>query len=53
MPTALSARVADEVGNLHERLVLEGADHNDAVMFGPRVAEAVERLAIQVSGRRG
>jgi len=28
--------------------VLEGAGHNDAVMFGPRVADAVERLARRV-----
>ena len=27
-----------------------GADHNDEVMFGPRVAEAVVRLAREVSG---
>ncbi len=45
VPTALSARVADEVPVLAERVVLSGADHNDAVMFGPVVADAVERLA--------
>ena len=28
--------------------VIEGADHNDALMFGPRVAAAVERLARSV-----
>ena len=44
VPTSLSARVADEAGNLVERVVLEGADHNDAVMFGPEVADAVARL---------
>lgn len=48
VPTSLSARVADEAGNLAERVVIEGADHNDAVMFGPRVADAVARLARQV-----
>jgi hypothetical protein len=26
-------------------VVFEGAEHNDAVMFGPRVADAVARLA--------
>lgn len=45
VPSALSARVADSAPNLVERLVLEGADHNDPVMFGPAVAEAVLRLA--------
>ncbi|WP_432476272.1 alpha/beta hydrolase [Nocardioides sp. GXQ0305] len=45
VPTELSARVADRTGSLAERVVLPGADHNDPVMFGPRVAAAVERLA--------
>jgi fermentation-respiration switch protein FrsA (DUF1100 family) len=45
VPTELSERVADGAPSLVERVVLEGADHNDAVMFGPRVADAVERLA--------
>ena len=45
VPTELSARVADSAPALVERVVLEGAGHNDAVMFGPRVADAVERLA--------
>lgn len=48
VPTELSARVADSAPILVERLVLEGAGHNDAVMFGPRVADAVERLARRV-----
>ncbi len=48
VPTELSARVADGVGSLAERVVLWGADHNDAVMFGPRVADAVVRLAREV-----
>ena len=48
IPTRLSARVADHVPRLAERLVIEGADHNDPVMFGPRVADAVERLAHSV-----
>ncbi|MDZ5660668.1 alpha/beta hydrolase [Nocardioides sp. S-58] len=48
VPAELSARVADGVPSLVERVVLRGADHNDAVMFGPRVAEAVERLAREV-----
>ncbi len=45
VPTALSARVADEAASLFERVVLPGADHNDRVMSGPLVAEAVELLA--------
>ena len=45
MPAALSVRVADGAPALVERVVLAGADHNDAVMFGPRVADAVVRLA--------
>jgi uncharacterized protein len=49
IPPALSARVADHAPSLVERVVLAGADHNDLVMFGPRVAEAVERLARRVA----
>jgi len=45
VPTASSARVAAGVGNLYEELVVPGARHNDEVMFGPVVAEAVLRLA--------
>jgi pimeloyl-ACP methyl ester carboxylesterase len=48
VPTGLSARVADEAGALAERVVIRGADHNDAVMFGPRVADAVATLARSV-----
>lgn len=49
VPSALSARVADAAGSLVERVVIRGADHNDPAMFGPRVADAVARLARQVS----
>ncbi len=48
VPTELSASVADHAPSLVDRVVFEGADHNDAVMFGPRVADAVARLADQV-----
>ncbi|TDE02852.1 alpha/beta fold hydrolase [Jiangella asiatica] len=48
VPPDLSARVADEAPALSERVVIAGADHNDAVMFGPRVAAAVARLADKV-----
>ena len=49
VPTELSARVADGLPNLAERLVLAGVDHNDPAMFGDRVADAVVRLAERVS----
>ena len=48
VPSELSARVADQAPSLAERVVLAGADHNDPVMFGSRVAEAVARLAHSV-----
>ncbi len=48
VPARLSERVADEAASLAERVVIEGADHNDPVMFGPRVADAVARLADEV-----
>jgi pimeloyl-ACP methyl ester carboxylesterase len=48
VPTALSARVADQAPSLAERVVLADADHNDPVMFGSRVATAVARLAHSV-----
>ena len=49
VPTGLSARVADTAASLVERVVIRGADHNDGVMFGPRVADAVARLATAVA----
>jgi hypothetical protein len=45
VPPVLSAGVADQIHSLAERVVIAGADHNDPVMFGPRVADAVARLA--------
>jgi fermentation-respiration switch protein FrsA (DUF1100 family) len=45
VPPALSAEVADTAGALVSHVVLEGAGHNDAVMFGPEVADAVADLA--------
>ena len=44
VPPLLSARVADQSPSLAERVVIAGADHNDPVMFGGRVADAVARL---------
>ena len=49
VPSRLSARVAERVPSLAELVVLPGADHNDPVMFGARVVDAVVRLAEQVS----
>jgi len=51
VPSRQSAAVAAAAPRLVEHLVFEGADHNDAVMFGPPVADAVARLADQVSAR--
>lgn len=45
VPNALSAEVAAAVPILHEDLVLPGVEHNDMVMAGPVVADAVVRLA--------
>ncbi len=49
VPSELSSRVADRAACLAERVVITGADHNDPVMFGSRVAAAVARLAHSVS----
>ena len=49
VPSALSETVADGAPRLFERVVVPGADHNDPVMFGPLVADAVARLAREVS----
>ena len=49
VPPVLSARVADRAPSLAERVVLAGANHNDPVMFGSRVAAAVARLALSVA----
>jgi pimeloyl-ACP methyl ester carboxylesterase len=49
VPSELSAWVADEAPTLVERVVIRGANHNDEVMFGPPVADAVARLAKAVA----
>jgi pimeloyl-ACP methyl ester carboxylesterase len=49
VPTELSAAVADRAASLVERVVVPGADHNDEVMFGPLVVDAVVRLAEAVA----
>lgn len=45
VPSHLSAALAAEVGNLHDEAVLPGVGHNDAVWFGPVLADAVVDLA--------
>lgn len=45
VPAPQSAQVAAAAPRLVDEVVFEGAGHNDAVMFGPRVAEAVVVLA--------
>lgn len=44
VPTSLSEQVAGAAPRLVEELVLQGAGHNDPVMFGPELADAVVRL---------
>ncbi len=45
VPTSLSREVAHAAPRLVEVVEIPGAGHNDPVMFGPRVADAVVRLA--------
>lgn len=45
VPASLSASLAEEVGNLRRVVVLPGVGHNDAVWFGPFLAEEVSALA--------
>lgn len=48
VPATMSVQVAEAARNLHELLRLEGVGHNDAVMFGPMVAQALSRLVDDV-----
>lgn len=50
VPPDQSEAVARAAPRLVEHVVLPGAGHNDAVMFGPRVADAVVRLADHAIG---
>lgn len=45
VPAHLSAEVAMAASNLVEEHVIEAADHNDPVMFGPEIADAIARAA--------
>lgn len=49
VPAELSAQVAAAAPNLVEEHVLDDADHNDPVMFGLEISEAVARIADEVS----
>jgi uncharacterized protein len=51
VPTSLSEQVAQAAPELVEERVLRGARHNDPVMFGPEVADAVGRLADHLEDR--
>ncbi|GAB3170722.1 alpha/beta hydrolase [Myceligenerans halotolerans] len=51
VPPAQSQAVADTAPRLVEHVVIPEAGHNDAVMSGPTVADAVARLADHVVGR--
>ncbi|MGO1972553.1 MAG: alpha/beta hydrolase [Propionibacteriaceae bacterium] len=46
VPSAQSAAVAAASPVLVEELLIEGADHNDEVMFGSEVADAMARLSL-------
>lgn len=50
VPTEFSAQVAQQARTLVEEVVFDGARHNDPIMFGPEVADAVARMADQVIG---
>jgi uncharacterized protein len=50
VPASLSADLAETVGNLHREVVLPGVGHNDAVWFGPLLAEETASLADDVVG---
>ncbi|QFG70232.1 alpha/beta hydrolase [Ornithinimicrobium pratense] len=51
VPTSLSEQVARATPHLVEELVLDGAGHNDAVMVGAELADAVVRLVDAAVGR--
>lgn len=52
VPPAQSREVAEAAGaDAVEELEFDDAGHNDPVMFGPEVADAVQRLAEEVEGR--
>src|SRR5699024_1965196 len=49
VPAELSAEVTDAAPNLMEERIFEDADHNDTIMFGPEIADAVVRIADEVA----
>jgi fermentation-respiration switch protein FrsA (DUF1100 family) len=48
VPTRLSREVAQRAPGPVDEVVFRGADHNDPVMFGDRVAQVVARLADRI-----
>ena len=48
LSVAVPPQVARAARDLREELRLDGVSHNDAVMFGPVVAQAVARLVDEV-----
>ena len=49
VPTSQSRQVATAAANLFEAVAVDGADHNDPVLFdGPELIAAVERLAAHI-----
>ena len=45
IPVSMSREVADLAPNLHELIVVPGADHNAEIWFGPFIAQSVASLA--------
>ena len=45
VPVEQSREVSENAGNLFRYTEIEGADHNDGVWYGPRMAEEVAALA--------
>ncbi len=45
VPSRLSAELAARVGNLQGEVAVPGAGHNDAIWFGPRLADEVVELS--------
>ncbi|WP_068269296.1 alpha/beta hydrolase [Aldersonia kunmingensis] len=52
VPASHSERVAAAAGGPVERVVLPRVGHNDAEMFGPRIVDAVEALAVRAIADR-
>ena len=44
VPASLSTRVAGAVPDLHAFTVVDGAGHNDALWYGPSMADVLDDL---------